>query len=341
MKAVVCTRYGGPEVLVAREIAKPVPADHEILVRVHAASVSAGDLRMRGSRFPPSVWLPARAVIGIIRPRKPVLGIELAGVVEATGRAVKRFRPGDAVFAATLAGFGGYAQYRCLPEDGPVALMPENLSYEEAAAVPIGARTALHYLRGAGICKGQSVLVYGASGSVGTYAVQLARHFGARVTAVCSTANLALARSLGADEVIDYTVEDFSRRGPVHDIVFDTVDRSSFAACDRALKPGGIYLNCTAPFAGPRMLYARLARGRRLMLGQSPPESAGPLHLLAQLIEAGELRVVVDRRYPMEQIVAAHRYADQGHKKGNVVVTVHPCPAGASNRAGSLATQAG
>ncbi len=324
MKAVVCTRYGPPEVLVMRDLAKPVPADHEILVKVRAATVAAGDLRVRGFRFPLSVWLPVRALFGIRRPRKPVLGIELAGVVEATGRAVTRFRAGDAVFAATLSGCGAYAQYKCLAEEGPVAIKPANLSFEEAAAVPIGARTALHYLQRAGIRAGHEVVIYGASGSVGTYAVQLARHFGARVTAVCSTANVALVRSLGAHEVIDYTVEDFSRRGPIHDIVFDTVDKCAFSACDRALKPGGIYLNCTAPFPGMRMLWARLVRGRRLMLGQSPPESAEALGVLRGLIEAGKVRVVVDRRYTLEQIVEAHRYADRGRKRGNVVVSVCP-----------------
>jgi NADPH:quinone reductase-like Zn-dependent oxidoreductase len=326
MKAIVCTRYGPPEVLVMREMEKPVPADHEILVKVHATTVTAGDMRVRQFKIPLVVWLPVRAVFGFTKPRKAVLGIELAGEVEATGALVRRFQPGDAVFAASLTGYGGYAQYKCLAEDGPVAIKPSNLTYEEAAAVPIGARTALHYLRGAGICKGQNVVIYGASGSVGTYAVQLARHFGAHVTAVCSTENMALVRSLGADEVVDYTREDFSRRGPVYDIVFDTVDKCPFAVCDRSLKPGGIYLNCTAPLPGPRMLVAKLARGRRLMLGQSPPETAGALEFLAELIEAGEIRVVVDRRYTLDQIVEAHRYADRGHKKGNVVVSVPPGP---------------
>jgi len=323
MKAIVCTRYGPPEVLVMREVDKPVPADNEILVKVHATTVTAGDLRVRKFKIPLSVWLPVRAVFGIRRPRKAVLGIELAGEVEATGRAVTRFRAGDAVFAATLTGYGAYAQYKCLAEDGPVALKPANLSYEEAAAVPIGARTALHYLRGADVHKGQNVLIYGASGSVGTYAVQLARYFGAHVTAVCSSANVELARSLGAHEVIDYTTEDFSRRGPICDVVFDTVDKCSFGACDRALKPGGIYLNCTAPFASPQMLHAKFTRGRRLMLGQSsPPETAGALEFLGELIEAGDIRVVVDRRYTLDQIVEAHRYADKGRKKGNVVISV-------------------
>lgn len=305
-----------------RELEKPVPADDQILVKVHATTVAAGDLRVRKFKIPLSVWLPVRAVFGIRRPRKAVLGIELAGEVEAVGRDVTRFRAGDAVYAATLSGYGAYAQYKCLTEDGPVALKPANLSYEEAAAVPIGARTALHYLQSAGIRRGHKVLIYGASGSVGTYAVQLARSFGARVTAVCSTGNMDLARSLGADEVIDYTAEDFSRRGPVYDIVFDTVDKCSFAACDRALKPGGIYLNCTAPFPGLRMLWAKLTRGRRLMLGQGTPETAAVLDSLRGLIEGGQLRVVVDRCYTLDQMVEAHRYADKGHKKGNVVISV-------------------
>jgi NADPH:quinone reductase-like Zn-dependent oxidoreductase len=322
MRAIVCTKYGPPDVLAMREVPKPVPAADEILIKVQATTVTVGDFRIRSFKVPLFVWLPVRLVFGIRKPRKSILGIELAGEVEAVGKDVKRFRKGDRVFAATLRGFGAYAEYRCVPEDGPVAVKPANLTYEEAAAVPIGARTALHYLSQAGVRPGDEVLIYGASGSVGTYAVQLARHFGARVTAVCSTANVQWVKSLGADTVIDYTVEDFTRSGKAYDVVFDTVDKCSFAACMQALKKSGTYLNCTPQLPGPRILWTKLTSKKRLVLGGSPPETAAALDVLRELFEAGKLKVIVDRRYTFEQMIDAHRYVDDGHKKGNVVVAV-------------------
>jgi NADPH:quinone reductase-like Zn-dependent oxidoreductase len=323
MKAVVCTRYGPPEVLELKELQKPAPADNEILVKVHATTVTMADFRIRSLALPFFLRLPIRLWLGFSKPKESVLGMELAGKVESVGSDVKLFRKGDDVFAATLASLGGgYAEYKCVPEDGPISAKPENLTYEEAAAIPIGARTALHYLRTADVQPGQKVLVYGASGSVGTYAVQLAKYFGANVTGVCSTGNLELVKSLGADKVIDYTVEDLSSKGESYDVIFDTVGKSSFSACVKSLKKAGIYLDCTRLLPTIRMLWARLTSGRKLVLSQNAPETAEALTFLKGLVEAGKIKVVVDRRYPLEEIVEAHRYVDQGHKKGNVVVSV-------------------
>lgn len=322
MKAVVCTKYGPPEVLQMQDVEKPRPADNEVLVKVHATTVSMGDFRIRSFTVPSVAWLPARVALGIRRPRRNILGIELAGEVEAVGANVRRFSEGDRVFAATLQGFGGYAQYKCIAEGGPVAAMPRNLSYEEAAAVPIGARTALHYLRRANVASGQDVLIYGASGSVGTYAVQLAKHFGANVTAVSSSANLELIESLGADRVIDYTVADFSSGADRYDVLFDTVGKADFAACMKVLECSGTYLSCTPALPSMQIMRAKFAGGRKLILGEGPPETAEALDFIRDLLEAGKIRVVVDRKYPLDQIVEAHRYVDQGRKKGNVVISI-------------------
>jgi NADPH:quinone reductase-like Zn-dependent oxidoreductase len=325
MKAIVCTKYGPPEVLEVREVAKPVPVDNEILVKVYATTVTAADFRIRSFTLPLSflLSLPIRLALGVRRPKKAILGVELAGKVEAVGRNVRLFREGDEVFAATLAGFGAYAEYKCLPENGPIATKPCNLTYEEAAAIPIGARTALYYLRKADIRPGQRVLIYGASGSVGTYAVQLAKYWGAHVTAVCSTRNLELVRTLGADRVIDYTAEGFSGHGQTYDVVFDTVDKAPFAQCMKALTGEGIYLNAARVVPDIRMLWAKLT-GRKLVLSQASPETAEALEFLKGLVEAGRIQVVIDRFYSFEGIVDAHRYVDKGHKKGNVVVSVYP-----------------
>jgi NADPH:quinone reductase-like Zn-dependent oxidoreductase len=278
----------------------PSPKDNEVLVRVRATTVHTADVRMRK----PDPFL-ARLVNGLLRPRRiPILGLELAGDVEVVGRDVRRFQPGDAVFAFTGFGFGAYAEVRCLPEDGIVAPKPAGLSYEEAAAVPGGGMTALIVLRKANIQPGQQVLIYGASGSVGTYAIQLAKAFGADVTGVCSTAHLELVRSLGADSVIDYTQEKVTQRRERYDVIFDAVDKLPPAQGKRALKETGIYLNV------------------RKHSGSSNDAKVEHLLFLKELIEAGSLRPVIDRRYPLERIVEAHRYVDQGHKAGHVVITV-------------------
>lgn len=302
MKAIICTKYGSPDVLQLQEIKKPIPKANEILVKVHATTVTAGDIRIRSFTVPRSEWLPARLFLGIRKPRRPILGIELAGEVEATGKAVTRFKVGDSIFAMTLyMGFGGYAEYKCLAEEGLLAIKPDNMTYEEAAAVPVGGMTALGMLRKVNLQRGQRILIYGASGSVGTFAVQLARHFGAKVTGVCSTANLDMVKSLGAERVIDYTIEDFSDGSERYDVILDVVGKASPSSAKKALKPSGTSLS---------------------VLSYSDKVKTENLLDLKALIEEGEIKSVIDRCYPLEQIAEAHRYVEKGHKKGNVVITV-------------------
>jgi NADPH:quinone reductase-like Zn-dependent oxidoreductase len=324
MKVVVCTQYGPPEVLNIAEIEKPVPKDNEVLVKVHATTVSAADYRVRSFNVPPSFWLPARLLLGLRKPRKSVLGMELSGEIEAVGKDVKTFKKGDKIFAATLQTFGGYAEYICLAEDGPIAIKPTGLSYEEAAAVPIGARTAFHYLKKiAKITPDQKVLIYGASGSVGTYAVQLAKYFGAEVTGVCSTGNLEMVKSLGADKVIDYTKSDFIKSFETYDIIFVTVDKCPFTACKNALDKNGVYLNIGRPIPSLQMIWTAVTFGIKVVVGKNAPETAEALFILKCIIEQGRLKPIIDRNFSIDQIVEAHRYADKGHKKGNVVISVH------------------
>ncbi|MEW5797503.1 MAG: NAD(P)-dependent alcohol dehydrogenase [Bacteroidota bacterium] len=322
MKAIICPKYGPPEVLHLAETAKPVPKANEVLIKIYATTVTVADYRIRSFTVPLSYWLPARLALGVTKPKNPILGVELAGEVESVGSGVRRFKKGDRVFAATLSGGGAYAEYICLPEHGPIAVKPENISFEEAAAIPIGAQTALHYLRKANIQNGQTILIYGASGSVGTYAVQLAKYFGAVVTGVCSAANIDLVKSLGADKVIDYTKENFADTGEMFDIVFEAVNKSSFKDCIKVVKRSGIYINITQPIPTFRMLWSKLTTEKRLMLGENAPDTAELLNILKELIAAGKIKSVIDRCYTMEQIVEAHRYVEQGHKKGNVVVSI-------------------
>lgn len=324
MKAIACTRYGPPETLEMQERDAPLPGAGEIRIEVHATTVTRADTRIRSFSFPHQ-WLlslPVGLGLGFGKPRQPVLGMELAGRVDMVGPGVTRFKPGDEVYGATLASLGGaYAQYACVPEHGAVARKPDGISFAQAAALPIGARTALQFLRLARLAPGQRIVVYGASGSVGTYAVQLARHFGAHVTAVCSGANGALMTSLGAHRVIDYTRLDFSDSGERYDVIFDTVDKCPFSSCMRALKTRGVYLNATRLLPSAAMLLARL-RGRKIMLSRGAPETAAALDFLTPLVEAGTLRVVIDRAYRLDEIVEAHRYVDQGRKRGNVAIAV-------------------
>ena len=322
MKAIVYKRYGPPDVLELEQITKPIPKENEILVKVKATTVTVADIRSRSFTVPSSVWLPARIAIGIRKPRKEILGMELAGEVELVGKNVKRFKVGDQVFAATLTDYGAYAEYKCLREDGPVEIKPSNITYGEAAAIPIGARTALYFLRKAGIKSGQSVLVYGASGSVGSYAVQIAKYLGATVTGICSTTNVELVKSLGADKVIDYTAEDFSKTDETYDVIFEAVNKSSFSACMKLLKTNGTYINVTEPLPNLQMLWTKLTSSKKLILSQNSPETSEALTYLKELVEMGKLKVVIDKFYLFDEVVEAHRYVEKGHKKGNVVVKV-------------------
>ena len=323
MKAIAYTKYGTPDVLELKEIEKPAPKDDEVRVKVSVTTATVADSRMRSFTVPISYWLPARIALGIREPKNTILGAELAGEIEAVGKDVKRFKKGDQVFASTLEhGFGAYAEYVCLPEDGLLAIRPDNVTCEEAATLPIGGRTALYFLRAANIQRGQKVLIYGASGSVGTFAVQIAKYFGAEVTGVCSSANLELVRSLGADRVIDYTQEDFTKDAETYDVIFDTVGKASYSGCMRVLKKDGVYLQAVAaPGISLRMRWTSMISSKRL-IGGGPPRKSEDLIFLKELVEAGKVKPVIDRVYPMEQIVEAHRYVDKGHKKGNVVITL-------------------
>jgi NADPH:quinone reductase-like Zn-dependent oxidoreductase len=322
MKAIVYTQYGPPEVLQLKEVEKPAPRDNEVLVKVYATAVTSGDCRVRSFNVPLSFWLPARLAIGLRKPKQAILGSVFAGEVEAVGKAVTRFQKGDQVFGSKGHDFGAYAEYLCLPENGALAIKPTNVTCEEAAALPWGGVTALYFLRKGKVHSGQHVLIYGASGSVGTAAVQLGRCFGAAVTGVCSTVNVGLVKSLGAETVIDYTKEDFTRSGVTYDVIFDAVGKSSFAGCMRSLKKAGIYLQAVAtPALSVRMRWAALTSGKTLTGGTAVPKAEDMMYL-KELAETGKIKPIIDRCYPLEHMVEAHRYVDTGHKKGNVVITV-------------------
>ena len=322
MKAIVYTKYGSPDVLQLKEVAKPTPKDNEVLIKTHATTVTSGDWRVRSLNVPIGFGLMSRLVFGVLRPRQPILGTELAGEVESVGKDVSKFKVGDQVFAFAGARMGCHAEYKCMPEDGAVTLKPANLTYDEAAAISFGGTTALDFFRRGKLQSGEKVLVNGASGGVGTAAVQLAKHFGADVTGVCSTANVELVKSLGANHVIDYTQDDFTKDSETYDIIVDTVGTASFSRSKGSLKEGGRLLLVLGGL--PDMLqmpWVAMTSSKRVIAGPAA-ERAEDLRFLAKLAEAGEFKPVIDRRYPFEHIAEAHRYVDTGRKKGNVIITM-------------------
>ena len=309
MKAIICTKYGPPEVLKIMEVEKPIPKNNEVLIKVYATTVHIGDTKIR--RFEPGLgpckdffFKPfMRIILGFNKPRKKIIGMELAGEIEAIGKNVRQFKVGDPIFASTEYIFSAYAEYCCLPENGILAIKPSNFTYEEAAPLSNGGITALHHLRKANIQKGQKVLINGASGSVGTFAIQIAKYFGAEVTAVCSTTNLKMVKSLGADKLIDYTQEDFTNGNNVYDVIFDAVGKIEPSKRKKALKKSGIFLNVLSMTSNLKL-------------------KVDDLIIIRELCEAGKLKTVIDKIYSFEEIVEAHRYVDKGHKKGNVVITI-------------------
>jgi NADPH:quinone reductase-like Zn-dependent oxidoreductase len=328
LKAILHSRYGPPDRLQLKEVETPTPKDNDVLVAIHATTVSTGDCNIRNFTFVTKSMLPiAKLMFGIRKPWKArILGTELAGEVVRTGKDVTRFKPGDRVVASTGAACGGHAQYACLPQTGALAIKPDSLSWEQAVAIPFGANAALYYLRDLGkIRAGQDVLIIGASGAIGTAGVQLAKHFGARVTGVCSGANVELVKALGADRAIDYTREDFTERGETYDLIFDIVGATTFDHCQRSLKPDGIFLQNIMELSDiVRVVWTSITGGKKIKGGVAFGNMAN-MRLITALAEAGTLRPVIDRSYPLERIADAFKYVEQGHKKGNVVITVtHP-----------------
>lgn len=330
MKAIVYSEYGAPDVLRLKDVETPEPKDNEIRVRVRATSITVGDLWARNFKvisprkfsMPFPLWLPSRMFFGISKPRISILGSEFAGNVESVGKDVKRFKPGDAVFGYLGQSMGANAEYLCLPENGMVAHKPVNMTYEEAASVPYGALTALSLLRKVNVQAGQKVLVIGASGKIGSAAVQLAKYFGAEVTGVCSTPGMDFVKSLGADRVVDYTKEDFTQNGETYDLIFDVMRKSSFAESRDSLKPNGIYLLASFKMKQVfQMLWMSMRGGRKVVCALSS-ENVGDLVFVKELVEAGKIKTVIDRCYPLEQTAEAHRYAETGGRRGNVVITV-------------------
>jgi len=333
VKAIVYTEYGSPDVLKLAEVAKPTPRDNEILVNVHAVSVKIGDIWARNVKaispgqfsmsFP--LWVLTRLMFGVHKPKKNILGAEFAGVVEAAGNNVTLFKKDDQVFGYRGPAFGANAEYLCMPEHGVVALKPVNMTFDEAATVPYGALTALNLLRKVNIQRGQKILINGASGGIGSYAMQLAKHYGAEVTGVCGTPRVALVRALGASHVIDYTKEDFTQNGKTYDVIFDVLGKTSFSRCQSSLTENGIYL--LASFKMPQlwqMLTTSMRHGRKVVCALSS-ETPADLLSIKELVEAGEIKTIIDKRFPLAQTADAHRYMEAGQRVGNVVIVVeHP-----------------
>ncbi len=321
MKAIICTKYGPPDVLQLREVEKPTPKDNEVLIKIHAATVTAGDCELRGLKFSFILRLLMRIGFGLRRPRKKILGMELVGEIEAIGKDIKRFRKGDQVFGSTGMSLGAYAEYLCLREErklGVLAIKPANMTYEEAAAVPIGGLEALSFLGKGNVQNGQKVLIRGASGTIGTFAIQLAKYYGAEVTGVGNPTSLEVMKSLGAHKVIDYTKEDFTKSGETYDVIFDIIGKNSFLDCKKSLQKNGLLL-----LANSKLFRAdrRQKTSIKVINGRANPKTED-LICLRELIEAGKIKTVIDRRYPLEEIPEAHRYVDKGQKTGNVVINV-------------------
>ncbi|TWT05420.1 NAD(P)-dependent alcohol dehydrogenase [Planococcus sp. CPCC 101016] len=320
MKASVHKTYGPPEVMELQEVKKPVPKDDEVLIKVHATTATSGDCKVR--RADP---FAVRLFFGLKKPKIGILGSELSGEVEEAGKDVKLFKKGDLVLCGTGIELGANAEYICLKEKAAIVLKPLNMTFEEAASVPFGATTSLFFLRDKGhIQKGQKVLIYGASGTVGTYAVQLAKYFGTEVAAVCCTKNIELVKSLGADYVFDYTNEDYTKSGETYDIIFDTVGKTSFSKCKNSLKENGIYLTTVPGLPQYARMMSTSVRGNKKLKGGMAPMRKADLLFLKELIEDGKVKSVIDRSYPLEQMAAAHRYVETGHKHGSVVITLMP-----------------
>ena len=322
MEAIVYTKFEQPDVLQMKEVEKPDPKDNEVLIKIYATTVTSGDPKLRASNLHPLYWLMRGITYGYLKPKLPILGSELAGEIESVGKNVTRFTEGDQVFGSTFGlGLGAYAEYKCLPENGLLAIKPANVPYEEAVGVPFMGLGALWFLGKGNIQQGQKVLIYGASGAVGTYAVQLAKSYGANVTGVCSTVNLEMVKSLGADKVIDYTKEDITRNGLNYDVIFDSVGKAPFSRCKKILKERGIYISVDVPSTILLMIWTSIFGSKKAITGVASNNN-DELNFLKKLMEEGKLISVIDRTYPLEQIAEAHNYVEKGHKKGNVIITV-------------------
>ena len=324
MKAILHTKYGSPDELQIKEVEKPVPRNNEVLIRIYATTVTTTDCNARNFTFvPKSFRFPARMYFGFRKPKIKILGVDLAGEIEAVGKDVKLFKEGDQVFGSPGVRFGAHAEYICMPEEGVLAMKPPNMTYEEAAAISLAGNTALFFIRDLGkIQAGQKILIHGASGAIGTYAVQLAKYYGAEVTGVCSATNAEMVKSLGADKVIDYTKEDFTKSDETYDVIFDVVGKITFSQCKNSLKQNGIYLENLLELQDMlKMMWTSIIGGKKIKGGVSI-ESVENLNFFLELIESGKLKPVIDRSYPLEKTAEAFRYVEEGHKKGNVIITV-------------------
>lgn len=322
LKAAICTKYGPPEVLQIKEVDKPAPLDNEVLIKVKASTVAAADYRVRGFRVPTAMWLPARIMMGLTKPKRSILGAEFSGVISEVGNNVSRFKKGDSVLGVSLPTFGAYGEYLCVQEDSPLVKKPIEIPWNEAAAIPIGAKTANYYLDKAKIQPGQKVLIYGASGSVGTYAIQIARNKGARVTGVCSKKNFELIKALGAEKVVDYNDENWHKGVKDYDVFFQAVDKCPFAIAETTLKNEATYINISNPMPSIVMLFGKLKKNYTLILAKDFPQSIDDLKYLIDLIAKEEIKVVIDSVFDLNNIIQAHHYVDRGHKRGNVVITI-------------------